>query len=98
MVSPLSEKMIMKLEVLRGDKLAKTNELFRRKVQLTEELKEVEDNLQYARGSMDSFKEFQEVVVRMEQAEKIEEMKLKKQMQEQPNVPEPVASGDGSHD
>ena len=95
----------MKLEVLRGDKLAKTNELFRRKVQLSEELKEVEDNLQYARGTMEAFKEFQELVVHMEQAEKIEELKAKRQGQTQPQPQQSqkeqtatIISGDGAHE
>jgi len=98
-ISSISEKLIMKLEVLRGDKLAKTNELFREKVQLTERLSDVENNIQYARGAMDAFEEFQKLLLSMDQAEKIEEIKAQRQRQlQQTQISETVLSGDGSHE
>ena len=101
MASQITEKMIMKLEVLKGDKLAKTNEMFREMVQLKERLGEVENNIQYARGAMDAFVEFQKLVVDMEQAQKIEDIKAQRQAKLQSipeKQPEVIVSGDGSHD
>ena len=72
------ERFYMKLELLKGETLSKLNEHFRRKVQLEEELKENEVQLQFGRGMMDAIDKSQRMIRESQQADKIEDLKAKK--------------------
>ena len=72
------ERFYMKLELLKGETLSKLNEHFRRKVQLEEELKENEVQLQFGRGMMDAIDKSQRMIRECQQADKIEDLKTKK--------------------
>ena len=50
----MSERVYMRLEVMRNDHIAKLNELFRIKVQLEEQVRENEVQIHYMRGSLDT--------------------------------------------
>mgnify|MGYP001613520331 CR=1 FL=1 len=72
------ERELMKLEVLKNETMSKLNELFRRKVQLDEETKENEVQLQFHRGTLQGLNAAQIVIKEVEQAERIEAMRAKK--------------------
>ena len=90
------EKLYMKLELLKSETLSKLNENFRRKVQLEEELKENEVQLQFARGVMDTVDKVERMIREGQQADKLEDLKAKRAelssssdgSKEKPEVPE----------
>ena len=84
------ERVLMKLEVLKNETMSKLNELFRQKVQLEEQWKENEYQLQYQRGVFAALEQSQKAVREIQQGERIEAMKAKK------NMPISIPSGDGS--
>jgi len=72
------EQFHMKLEIYKSETLSKLNELFRRKVQLEEEAKENEAQLQFQRGVLAAFDRAQQIIVDINKGEKIEAMKVKR--------------------
>jgi len=72
------ERILIKLEVLKNETMSGLNELFRKKVQLEEETKENEAQLQFQRGALMALDKAQTVIKEIEQAEKIEAMRAKR--------------------
>ena len=72
------EQLHMKLEISKSETLSKLNELFRRKVQLEEETKENEAQLQFQRGALTAFEKAQEYILEIKKGEKIDAMKAKR--------------------
>lgn len=72
------ERLHMKLEISKTETLSKLNELFRRKVQLEEEWKENEAQLQFQRGVLNAFEKAQGFILEISKGEKIEAMKAKR--------------------
>jgi len=72
------ERVIMKLEVLKNETMSKLNELFRRKVQLDEETKDNESQIQFQRGVLAALEQSQKTVKEVEQAEAIEALDTKR--------------------
>jgi len=67
----------MRLEVRKLELNSRLNELFRAKVQLEEQLKEVESQLQYHRGCIAGVEEGQKVIKETQQAEAMEAEAMK---------------------
>ena len=84
------ERLHMKLEVSKGETLSKLNELFRRKVQLEEEQKENEAQLQFQRGVLEAFDKAQQFIAEIHKGEKIEAMRAQRA--------EAMVGGDGDKD
>ena len=76
--SPVSERVVQKLEVIRGETLGEINKLFREKVQFEEKLKDAEVNIHYKRGFMDAFEKFAQVMQEVQDGEKIEALRMKR--------------------
>ena len=72
------EKINMKLEVFKQETFNKLNEFFRKKVQLEEELKENEVQLQFHRGVLFAFDKAQQAIQEIYKGEQIEVMRTKK--------------------
>ena len=72
------EKINMKLEVYKQETFNKLNEFFRKKVQLDEELKENEAQLQFHRGILFAFDKAQQAIQDIQKGEQIEAMRAKK--------------------
>ena len=71
------EQVIMKLEVQKNEIMSQLNEVFRRKVQLEEEVKENEVHLQFLRGTLHGLEAAQKAVKGIQQGEQIEAMRAK---------------------
>ena len=80
----------MKLEISKSETLSKLNELFRRKVQLEEEQKENEAQLQFQRGVLEAFNKAQQFIAEIHKGEKIEAMRAHRA--------EAMVGGDGDKD
>ena len=66
------ERILMKLETLKADTSNALDTLFRKKVQLEEEVKENEAQIQYQRGVIAALTEAQKVTIEIEKGEAIE--------------------------
>ena len=66
------ERILMRMEVLRGETLGEPNKAFRFKVQLGEQIAENEMTIQFKRGFMTAFEKFDEVLREVANAEKLE--------------------------
>ena len=66
------ERILMKLATLKADTSNTLDTLFRRKVQLEEEVKENEAQIQYQRGVIAALTEAQKVAVEIEKGKAIE--------------------------
>jgi len=84
------EQVIMKLEVHKNETMSQLNEVFRRKVQLEEETKENDVQLQFLRGILQGLAAAQKAAKEIQQGVQIEAMRTKRA--ELSNVP----SGDGN--
>jgi len=76
--SPISERIVQRLEVIRGETLGEINKLFREKVQTTEKLDDIHVNIHYKRGFMDAFEKFCVVVQEINDGEKVEALRAKR--------------------
>lgn len=65
------QRLLVSLEVKRGETLGQLNELFRRMVQLKEELELVEQQIQVGRGVMDGLEQAQDAIKEQIKAEEI---------------------------
>ena len=74
----LSDRINMRLEVLRGETLGEINKLFKDKVQLTEQLADNEVQIHFRRGFMFAFEKFQTVCREVQDADKIEAIREKR--------------------
>ena len=72
------EKVIMKLEVQKNEVMSQLNEVFRRKVQLEEETKENDVQLQFLRGILHGLTAAQKATKEIQQGEQIVAMRTKK--------------------
>jgi len=72
------EQVIMKLEVQKNEVMSQLNELFRRKVQLEEETKENEVQLQFQRGILHGLTAAQKAAKEIQQGERIVAMRAKR--------------------
>lgn len=63
----------MQLEVLKANSMSQINQLFREKVQLEEQLDEVNRQIQYVRGVLDAYNVCQKEVHDIAEGEKISE-------------------------
>ena len=72
------EQVIMKLEVQKSEIMSQLNEVFKRKVQLEEETKENEVQLQFLRGILHGLTAAQKATKEIQQGEQIETMIAKK--------------------
>ena len=70
------ERILMKLETLKADTSNALDTLFRKKVQLEEEVKENEAQIQYQRGVIAALTEAQKVTIEIEKGEAIEAASL----------------------
>lgn len=66
------DRILMKLEVVRGETLGKLNILFRQKVQLKEQYDENEVLIHFERGKMQAFEDYQKIIQEIQKADKIE--------------------------
>lgn len=81
----MEEKILMRLEVIRGETLATLNQHFRFKVQLEEQMEENEVKIHYHRGVMDGLERIQNEIADISKGTKIAEMKAKRlQMNDRP--------------
>ncbi len=64
----MSERVHMRLEVMRNDSIAKLNELFRLKVQLEEQVKDNDMQIHYFRGSLDTLVAVQKISADLDNA------------------------------
>ena len=71
----MEEKLIIKLETLKAETLGELNILFRQKIQFEEQCKENEVQIQYKRGIMMAFTEFQKLIKEIHEGEQIEAMR-----------------------
>ncbi len=69
----MEQKVIMQLEVLKANSMSQINQLFREKVQLEEQLDEVNRQIQYVRGVLDAYNVCQKEVHDIAEGEKISE-------------------------
>lgn len=76
--SPVSERVVQKLEVIRGETLGEINVLFREKVQTEEKLDEIESKIHYKRGIMDAFEKFAAVMQEVTEGERLEQLRTKR--------------------
>lgn len=70
------ERILMKLETLKADTSRILDGLFRRKVQLEEQLKEAEAQIQFQRGVMAALTEAQKSTIEIQKGEEIEKAPL----------------------
>ena len=68
------ERLVIKLDVLSVEILAKANEAFRKKAQLKEQLDENEVMIHFYRGMLFAFNKAQEVAKELQRGEQIEAM------------------------
>lgn len=68
----------MKLEVHKNETLSQLNEVFRRKVQLDEETKENDVQLQFLRGILHGLTAAQKAVKEIQQGQQIEAMRTRR--------------------
>ena len=91
------ERVHMKLEVMKGETLAGLERNFRKKVQLEEEAKENETQLQFNRGALYAYDIVQKIMRELEKASEIEAIKVKRFEDTKKALPEgasqPVKSG-----
>lgn len=71
----MEEKILMKLEVIRGEALSTLNQLFRFKVQLEEQLEENEVKIHYNRGIMDGLERVQTEITEIAKGERLSKLK-----------------------
>lgn len=69
----MEQTVIMQLEVLKANSMSQINQLFREKVQLEEQLDEVNRQIQYVRGVLDAYNVCQKEVHDIAEGEKISE-------------------------
>ena len=74
----LSDRINMRLEVLRGETLGEINKLFKDKVQLAEQLEDAEVQIHFRRGFMFAFEKFQQVCKEIQDADKVEAIREKR--------------------
>ena len=67
------EVIFMRFETTKAETLRKLDELFRKKVQLEEQWKENEAQIQYQRGVMDALAEAQKVVTEVHKRQVLDE-------------------------
>ena len=73
------DRFLMRLEVIRTETLGQLNELFRRMVQLEEELELVKQQIQVGRGLMDGLEQAQRAIKEITQGDKVVEFRAKKE-------------------
>jgi len=73
------ERILMRFETLKVETLRKLDELFRKKVQLEEQWKENESQIQYQRGVMEALAEAQKVVTEVHKRQVLDEHIAKRQ-------------------
>ena len=71
----MSERILMKLEIVKNETMSKLNELFRQKVQFEEQVKENEVQLQFQRGVLHAIVGAQKIVMEAEKAAQFETKK-----------------------
>ena len=72
----MSEKLLIRLNVLRAETMGKLNDAFRGKVQLEERLKENEVEIHYYRGVVAAFDTVEKTIKEIERGERIEELRI----------------------
>ena len=84
------EVIFMRFETMKAETLRKLDELFRKKVQLEEQWKENEAQIQYQRGVMDALAEAQKVVTEVHKRQVLDEHIAKRQSDHKERVEEIV--------
>lgn len=69
----MEQKVIMQLEVLKANAMSQINQLFREKVQLEEQVDEVNRQIQYTRGVLDAYNTCQKEVHDIAEGERLSE-------------------------